>query len=189
MSSIAKLSSIEKLCIYGFRCTKGAECKFYHNNDICTFCINNSCKKVNCSGKAVQVVDVSKGIYSFGNIQFVYFAPSVKKDEKKQVEAVKPTKQVSLKKKFVKKVRQSDKFISEFGEASFDFGTNGKIEKLTKLFKKLTKAKLGLEKELKAVSDLHELVRAKLPRRDAVTQLSQIDLGGDSSSSDEETED
>lgn len=182
------MSSIAKLCSFNGVCKKGAECKFSHIEGVCTFCIKGSCKKVNCSGKGVQVVDSSKGIYSFGNIQFVYFDPSAKKDEKKQVDDVKPTKQVSLKKKFVK-VRQSDKLKAMLGEALVNLEIGGKSQKLTYLFKKLTKAKLGLEKELKAVSDLHELVRAKLPKRDAVTQLSQIDLGGDSSSSDEETED
>jgi len=182
------MSSIAKLCSFNGVCKKGAECKFSHIEGVCTFCIKGDCKKVNCSGKGVQVVDVSKGIYSLGNIQFVYFAPSAKKDEKKQIEDVRPTKQVSLKKKFVKKVRQSDKLKSKLGDALVDLEM-GKSQKLTYLFKKLTKTKLGLEKELKAVNDLHELVRAKLPKRDAVTQLSQIDLGGDSSSSDEETED
>jgi hypothetical protein len=182
------MSSIAKLCSFNGVCKKGTECKFSHIEGVCVFCIKGCCKKVNCTGKEMQVIDISKGIYSFGNNQFVYFDPSVKKTEKKQVDTVNPTKQVSVKKKFVKKVRQSDKLKSKLGEALVDLEM-GKSQKLTYLFKKLTKAKLGLEKELKAVNELHELVRVKLPKRDIVTQLSQIDLGDDSSSSDEETTD
>ena len=147
------MSSIAKLCSFNSICKKSSECKFSHIQGVCTFCLQGKCNKKDCTGKAVQVVDQSKGIYSFNNQQFSFHSISAKKeDEKKYVVSpltVGKTAKTSSKKKFVKKLRYSDKLKADLGEAIIDF-SNNKPQKLIILNKKIIKAKLGLTKELTA---------------------------------------
>ena len=189
------MSSIAKLCSFNSICKKGSECKFSHIQGVCTFCLQGKCNKKDCPGKSVQVVDQSKGIYSFNNQQFSFHSISAKKeDEKKSVVSpltVGKTAKTSSKKKFVKKTRYSDILKKKLGEAMVECSM-GKPQKLIDLNKKIMKAKLGLTKELDAISSLHELVKSNLPKQDVASKLSEIDLAAEddlSSSDDEEAQD
>jgi len=188
------MSSVAKLCSFNGVCKKGAECKFLHIQGVCTFCLQGKCNKKDCPGKAVQTVSKSEGIYCLGYQHFSFHPISAKKeDEKKSI--VSPltagkTAKTSLKKKFVKKTRYSDILKAKLGEAMVECSM-GKPQKLIYLNKKIMKAKLGLTKELNAISSLHELVKSNLPKQDVATKLSEIDLAAEddlSSSDDEEAQ-
>jgi hypothetical protein len=190
---MSAIKEIAKLCSFNSVCKKGDKCKFAHIQGVCVFCLQGKCNKKDCVGKTAQIVDKSKGIYSYNNQQFTYQNLSEKKevDKKSDDSSTGKTVKTSSKKKFIKKIRYSEKLKSKLGVALVD-AQMGKIQNLIYLDKKINKTILGLKKELEAMENLHGVVKSNLPKQSLTKKLSEINLAEEddsSSSSDEESND
>jgi hypothetical protein len=195
MSAISNVSEKAILCSFNSVCNrKGKGCEFLHIPGVCVFCLQGKCRNSDCAGKTAQVVDKSKSIYSYNNQQFIYRNLSEKKevDKKSDVSSTGKTVKTSSKKKFIKKIRYSEKLIKlKLGDALVD-AQIGKYKNLIRLNKKINEAKQDLIKELEAISKWHDLVQANMPKQSLTKKLSEVNLAEEddsSSSSDEETND